>query len=101
MNKPLLATLGGLLLSASLTAGAQVVVRLGPPPPRVVETMPPPPEGHSNYVWQPGYHRWDGEHYVWVPGHYVEPPYERAHWVEGHWVERDGGWVWMDGRWEH
>jgi len=87
----------GLMLAASLAAGAQVVVRIGPPPPRPVEVVPVAP--HPGWVWQPGYHRWDGHGYVWVPGHYSEPPYEHAHWVEGHWDHRGGGYVWVDGHW--
>ncbi len=99
MKKTLLVTLGGVLLSFSAAAGAQIVVRIGPPPPPVNETVPPAPNDHPNYAWQKGYYKYDGERYVWVPGRYVEAPYEHATWVEGHWVERDGGWIWVDGHW--
>ena len=64
-----------------LVSGAQVVVRIGPPPPPVVEHYGPPP--HPGYVWQAGYHRWDGHHYIWVPGHYGRPPRPGAVWVPG------------------
>jgi hypothetical protein len=97
MKKTLLAAVGGFVLSASLAAGAQIVVRIGPPPPRVVETVPPPPG--PGYAWHGGYHRWDGQRYVWVPGRYERVPYEHAHWVDGHWDRRHGGYVWVEGHW--
>ncbi len=99
MKKTLLAAaISGIMLSASLAAGAQIVVRVGPPP-RIVERVPPPPPEHRGWVWHAGYHRWDGERYVWVPGTYVEPPHPYARWVEGHWAHRGGGWVWIEGHW--
>ena len=72
MKKLLLAAVGGIVLSASLAAGAQVAIRIGPPP-RPVERIPPPPPEHRDWAWHAGYHRWDGNAYVWVPGTYVEP----------------------------
>ena len=97
----LLATVGGLMLAATLSSGAQIVVRIGPPPPRPVEVVPPVPNEHPGWAWHEGYHRWDGHAYVWVPGSYVEPPYEHAHWVPGHWANRGGGYVWVEGHWRH
>jgi hypothetical protein len=91
----------GVLLAATLTAGAQVVVRIGPPPPRHVEVIPPPPPEHPGWGWHAGYHRWDGHGYVWVPGSYVEAPYPHAHWVDGHWANRGGSYVWVEGHWRH
>jgi hypothetical protein len=96
MKKHMIAAIGGMLLAASLSAGAQIVVRIGPPA-RVVETPPPPP--HRGWVWQGGYHRWDGARYVWVPGTWAEPPYAHALWVPGHWSHRGGGYVWVEGHW--
>jgi hypothetical protein len=89
----------GVMLAATLAAEAQIVVRIGPPPPRPVEVAPPPPR--PGWVWEPGFHRWDGRHYVWVGGHYAAPPYRGARWVEGHWDRRGGGYVWVDGHWRH
>jgi hypothetical protein len=57
---------------------AQIVVRIGPPPPVYERRGPPPGEG---YVWQPGYHRYDTDHYVWTPGHYERPPHRGQRWV--------------------
>jgi len=90
----------GLLLVAGI-AQAQVVVRIGPPPPRPVEVVPAPPHEHPGWAWHDGYHRWDGNHYVWVSGRYVEPPYAHARWVPGHWDNRHGGYVWVEGHWRH
>ena len=86
----------GLMLAATLAAGAQIVVRIGPPPPVHEEIGVAP---HPGWVWQAGYHRWDGGAYVWVPGHWAEPPRPHAHWVPGHWDHRGGGYVWVEGHW--
>ena len=97
MKNKMLALVGGLILSTSLAAGAQVVVRIGPPPPRPVEVIPVNP--HPGWVWQPGFHRWDGFRSVWVPGHWAEPPYGGARWVPGHWRPTPHGYVWVEGHW--
>jgi hypothetical protein len=77
-------------------AQAQVVVRIGPPPPpRVVIPVSPGPR----YVWVDGYQRWNGRRYVWVPGYYAIPPRHRAVWVRGQWVPRRRGYVWVPGYW--
>lgn len=96
MKKQLLAALCGVFVSVG-AAQAQLVVRIGPPPPPRHEFVPPPP--HRGWVWQPGYHRWDGRAYVWVPGAYVAPPHPYARWVPGHWGHRRGGYVWIPGHW--
>jgi hypothetical protein len=98
MKKQIMTVICGLVLAGTLTAGAQIVVRIGPPP-RPVERIPPPV--HAGWVWHAGYHRWDGSHYVWVPGEYAEPPYAHARWVDGHWAHRRGGYVWVEGHWRH
>ncbi len=92
-----------LLLAASaffLTVGAanaQIVVRIGAPPPPQVEVVPAAP--HPGWVWVPGYHRWDGHRYVWVRGSYRRPPHPGAVWVAGDWREERGGHVWHAGYW--
>ncbi len=93
----MLAVAGGLLLSASLAAQAQVAVRIAPPPPRAGEPMPHSP--HRGWVWQPGFYRWDGRNYVWYPGRWARPPYGGAIWVPGQWRRGPRGYVWVDGRW--
>jgi hypothetical protein len=96
MKKQILTAVCGALLAVGV-ASAQLVVRIGPPPPRPVEVVPPPP--HPGWVWQPGYHRWDGHAYVWVPGAYAAAPHPGARWVPGHWANRGGGYVWVEGHW--
>ena len=79
------------------SANAQVVVRIGPPPPRreVIIERPSP-----RHIWVGGYHRWDGGQYVWVPGTWVVPPQPYYHrWVPGHWRRGHGGWLWIEGHW--
>jgi uncharacterized membrane protein len=95
MKKQVLAVVCGLFLAVGV-AGAQVYVRIGPPPPHH-EVVPPPP--HPGWIWQPGYQRWNGSAYEWVPGTYVEAPHVGATWVAGHWAHRHGGWVWIEGHW--
>ncbi len=89
----------GAVLSAGLalsTANAQVYVRIGPPPPRrEIVTVRPGPQ----YVWVPGYHRWDGRAYVWAPGAWVVPPPHRRGWVPGHWRNTPRGYFWVEGHW--
>lgn len=97
LNKQLLTLVAGFALAATAAANAQVYVRVGPPPPPVREAVPPPV--HPGWVWQPGFHRWDGARYVWVPGSYVAPPRPRARWVAGHWRNTPRGYVWMEGHW--
>lgn len=95
MKKQVLTAVCALLLSVGV-ANAQIVVRIGPPPPRPVEVVPAPRAG---FVWVPGFHRWNGHRYVWVRGHYVHPPHPGAVWVAGEWREEQGGHVWHEGYW--
>jgi hypothetical protein len=98
MRKQLLTAAFATVLGIATAAGAQVYVRIGPPPhPR--EVVPPVPREHPDWVWHEGYHRWDGRGYVWVPGAYVAPPYRHAHWVPGHWRPTPRGYVWVEGHW--
>jgi hypothetical protein len=97
MNKLLLSAVCGIFLTAGI-ANAQVVVRIGPPPP-VREVVPPPPHEHADWAWHSGYHRWDGEKYVWVPGVYEQPPHPHAAWAPGHWDHHHDGYVWVEGHW--
>jgi hypothetical protein len=98
MRKQLLTAAFASILGIATAAGAQVYVRVGPPPPRH-EVMPPPPHAHPNWVWHQGYNRWNGRSYVWVPGTYVAPPYGHARWIPGHWDSTPRGYVWVEGHW--
>ena len=100
MRKQLLTAAFATLFGIATVAGAQVYVRIGPPAPHH-EVVPPAPHEHPGWVWQQGYHRWDGHQYVWIPGTYASPPYEHAHWVPGHWRDTPRGYVWVDGHWAH
>jgi hypothetical protein len=60
------------LMLAPAASFAQMMIRVGPPPPVYERRGPPPGEG---YVWQDGYRRYDGGQYVWTPGHYERPPH--------------------------
>jgi len=75
---------------------AQVVIRVGPPP-RVYERRGPPPG--EGYVWQNGYHRYDGNHYAWTPGRYEQPPHRGQRWVAHRWVHHHGQYVLVEGHW--
>jgi hypothetical protein len=97
MKKQILTAACALCLSVGV-AVAQVHITIGPPP-RPHEVVPPPPREHRDWVWHPGYHRWDGRAYVWVPGEYVAPPHPHARWVSGHWDRRHGEWIWVEGHW--
>lgn len=97
IRKQILMLIAGAAIAFSAAAEAQVYVRIGPPPPPVREVVPARP--HPGWVWQSGYHRWDGARYVWVPGSYVAPPRPRAAWVPGHWRNTPRGYVWVEGHW--
>jgi hypothetical protein len=75
---------------------AQVVIRIGPPPP-IVERRGPPPE--RGFVWIDGYQRWEGGRYIWFPGRWERPPYPGARWIAHHWVHRHGQWLLIEGHW--
>ncbi|HEY2797646.1 MAG TPA: hypothetical protein VGK26_07135 [Thermoanaerobaculia bacterium] len=99
-----------LALGAALAVGAMLTAACPPgPPPGVVYVKARPPVPVSevvvaspgpDYVWVPGYHRWDGATYVWVKGTWQRPPHAHAKWAAGHWVEHRNGWYWVEGRWK-
>lgn len=78
----------------STAAIAQVVVRVGPPPPRV-EVVP---AARSGYVWTPGYWAWRNHRHVWTNGVWVR---ERRGYVyrQPGWVEDNGRWRFNRGNW--
>ncbi len=98
LKQNVLSATAAVLLAAGV-ANAQIVVRIGPPPPRPVEVIPVAPREHRDWVWVGGYHRWDGHRYVWVGGHYGRPPHPGAVWVQGEWRGEGGGHVWHEGHW--
>jgi hypothetical protein len=104
-------------------AEVQVQVQGSAPPPPVVEQAPPPVQAEIvvegappappppqqeavpaspgvEFLWVPGYHRWDGHHYVWTHGRYEHRPHANARWTASHWEPRGQGHVWIEGNWE-
>ena len=53
MKKQLLTAACALFLTVG-AANAQIVIRIGPPPPRPVEVIPVVPPAHHDWVWVPG-----------------------------------------------
>jgi hypothetical protein len=100
MSRWIVRTAGAFLFSAFFlvspaSAESRIYVRIGPPV-RVVEVRADPRRG---YVWQGGYHRWDGHRYVWVRGRLVRAPYARAAWASGRWERENRGYYWVPGHW--
>jgi hypothetical protein len=94
---------GGMVLAvAALTAPtttqahADVIVGVAPPAARV-EVVPAP---RVNYVWAPGYWRWNGHRYFWVAGYWV-PARHGYRWVPSHWSPYGPRWRYVPGYWAH
>jgi hypothetical protein len=100
MKKQVLTTVCALILGSGVSAAAQEIVRIGPPPARHHEFRPPPSPAKHLWGWVPGYYHFDGGQYVWVSGAYVEGPTDHPHWTEGHWDPKDGGYLWTEGFWK-
>jgi hypothetical protein len=96
LKKLLMTSTLGFVLTLGVAGAAEVIVQVAPPA-AVVER--PVPRPGPNYVWTPGYYRWDGHAHVWVAGSWLVPPRPHAHWVAHHWVHRHDGWVLVEGRW--
>jgi len=96
LSKTLVALFIGAGMTLSTAVGAEVFVRVGPPR-AVVEHRGPRPG--RDYVWVNGYHSWDGNRHNWVAGRWDRPPHRGARWEAHRWVRRNGGWVFVEGRW--
>ena len=81
---------------ATYAGTREVYVAEAPPAVRVESRTVSP---GARYVWTGGYWRWTGNQYVWVRGGWVARPRPAAVYVEGHWLRRPGGWVWVPGHW--
>ena len=95
MRKTILSAIAGGLMAIS-AMGAEVIVQVAPPR-AVVETRGRAPQ--PGYVYQRGYHRWDGHAHVWVPGVWVAPPRPLARWVDLRWEHRGNNYVFVEGHW--
>jgi hypothetical protein len=51
-------------------------------------------------VWIGGYQTWNGTRYVWVAGRWVVPPRVGVVWIAPRWIPRNGGYVFIAGRWK-
>jgi hypothetical protein len=96
MRKILLAGLFGVVLGIGSVQAEEVIIRTAPPR-AVVETRGVRPS--REHVWIAGYHRWDGNAYAWTPGRWEAPPHPHARWIAPRYVHRNGGYVFVDGRW--
>jgi hypothetical protein len=81
-NLLLLIALGTAAMPAIGRVNVDIIVDVGPPPPRVVVVPGPRP----GYIWAPGYWYWEGGRYVWF---------------DGRWVRSRPGYYWVPERWEH
>jgi hypothetical protein len=97
MNKRFLAgAVFGIMLAAG-DVGAQVFVRVPPPPPMNGAIIGRPPG--RGYVWTAGYYRWHHGRYVWVPGRWMRAPRPGAVWIAPAWRPSRGGYVFVPGYW--
>jgi hypothetical protein len=97
MKQFILSGLLGAALCIGTVSAADIVVHVRPPAVRVEHRPERPGPTH---VWIGGYHRWDGNAYVWEGGRWEVPPRERAVWVAPRWEHRNGGYVFVEGRWK-
>ncbi len=91
-----------LALAAALPVAASAAISVSidiAPPALPVYVQPPIPA--PNYLWTPGYWRWDpiGADYFWVPGTWVAPPAIGLLWTPGYWGWGGGGYAWHGGYW--
>ena len=82
--------------SIATSAGAEIIVRVAPPQPRM-EATPHPRRG---YVWVAGHWEWRNRQHQhqWVAGTWVRERHGH-HYQQPTWVERDGGWSMQQGGW--
>jgi hypothetical protein len=100
MRKSSLVFAGLLLAGLTASAGAQIGVYIGtPPPPIRYEERGPIP--YPGAYWVEGYWEPVGNHYRWVRGRWDRPPYPNAYYTHGHWDHYDRGWRYHPGRWDH
>jgi ribosomal protein L12E/L44/L45/RPP1/RPP2 len=81
-------------------AQAEIVVEGEPPPPPSPEHEVVAASPGAEFVWVPGYHRWDGHRYIWIHGRYERRPHANARWTGAHWEARGHSHVWIEGNWE-
>ena len=83
-------------IAIGMAQAEDVVIKVRPPKAVVEHRSARPSREH---IWVSGYHKWDGHTYVWEKGRWEKPPRAHAVWVAPRWVHRNGGYVFVDGRW--
>jgi hypothetical protein len=91
---------GELVLGARNGPGhpAEMIIREGPPAPRR-EVMREHDRPSPRHMWIAGYWGWREGKHVWMAGHWEMPPHEHAVWEAPRWEQRNGGFVFIEGRW--
>jgi hypothetical protein len=85
-----------ILAGVSLSASAQIYVRIRPVAPVIVQTERP----SSAHVWIGEEWNEEGGNYVYRGGHWATPPHPGYRWYQGHWNHhRRHGDQWIHGSW--
>jgi hypothetical protein len=96
VRKLIPAVLLAMMVGAGAAQAADIVVRVGPPR-AVVEHRGRAPG--RDYVWVPGFYRYESNRYVWERGRWDRPPHRHARWIAPRWEHRRNGYVFFEGHW--
>jgi len=87
------------MLSAGALGGIALVVSAPSEAPPPLRTEKHGSAPFQKAVWIDGHWVWSGGHYVWQGGHWERVrPGARA-WQQGAWSRKGDGWFWTPGRW--
>jgi len=75
-----------------------IMVKDAVPPPRGDETPPDSPS--KEYIWVPGYWKYEGGEYVWEAANWVKPPPSMTTWVPPTAEKRGDGYAFTPGHWQ-
>ena len=87
--------LAALFFAVSLSASAQIYIKIRPPVPVIVR----PPQPSPVYVWVNEEWEPSGSSYRYTGGHWVSPPQHGYYHRPGHWRSSNRGLVWVKGNW--
>ena len=82
------------------SASAGSAISYLPPPPSSLEVGPSSPQPSASYLWSPGSWAWYENRYLWRPGFWVQSQPDWV-WVPPTYVPTPGGYVFIDGYWDH
>lgn len=85
------------LFTISLSASAQIYVKIRPPMPHIQVVRPPQPS--PVHIWVNEDWKRDGSSYRYSGGYWANPPHKNQRWVPGHWQRSNHGERWVPGRW--